>query len=144
MAITYPRHDLKSNDGGIFVYVRDDMKSCIIESENLPSSFEGLVIKLSSNLKHGFSSAPTTSQKQYEGTCTGTFVLHRSKYSETIIIGDYNTEITETSIPELYESYFLENVVKKPICFKNPAKPTYINLMIANKLGMFQNAKTYG
>ena len=51
MAITYPRHDVKSNDGGILVYVRDDMRSCIIESENLPGSFEGLVIKLSFNLK---------------------------------------------------------------------------------------------
>ena len=70
----------------------------------------------------------------------GTFVLHRSKYSEIILKGDYNTEVTETSMPELYESYFLENGVRKPICFKNPAKPTYIDLMITNKPGMFQNA----
>ena len=32
---------------------------------------------------------------------------------------------------------------KKPTCFKNPAKPTYIDLIITNKPGMFQNAKTY-
>ena len=61
MAITYPGHDLKTNDGGILIYVCDDIRSCIIESENLPSSFKGLVIERSFNLKHGFSSAPTTS-----------------------------------------------------------------------------------
>ena len=61
MAITYPTHDLKTHDGGILVYVRDDIRSCITESENLPSSFEGLVIEGSFNLKHGFSSAFTTS-----------------------------------------------------------------------------------
>ena len=44
---------------------------------------------------------------------------------------------------EFCESYFLENMVKKPTCFKNPAKPTCIDLIITNKPGMFQNAKTY-
>ena len=39
--------------------------------------------------------------------------MHRSKYSEIVIIGNYNADITETSMPEFYESYFLENVVKK-------------------------------
>ena len=34
-------------------------------------------------------------------------------------------------------------MVKKPACFKNPAKPTCIDLIITNKPGMFQNAKTY-
>ena len=34
-------------------------------------------------------------------------------------------------------------MVKKPTCFKNPAKPTCIDLIITNKPGMFQNAKTY-
>ena len=34
-------------------------------------------------------------------------------------------------------------MVKRPTCFKNPAKPTCIDLIITNKPGMFQNAKTY-
>ena len=37
----------------------------------------------------------------------------------------------------------LGNMVKKSTCFKNPAKPTCIDLIITNKPGMFQNAKTY-
>ena len=58
-------------------------------------------------------------------------------------MGDYNAEITNASMQEFCESYFLENMVKKPTCFKNPAKPTCIDLIITNKPGMFQNAKTY-
>ena len=58
-------------------------------------------------------------------------------------MGDYNAEITNASMQEFCESYFLENMVKKPTCFKNPAKPTCIDLIIRNKTGMFQNAKTY-
>ena len=40
------RHDRNTNDGGILVYVRNDIRSRIIESKNLPRSFEGLVIEL--------------------------------------------------------------------------------------------------
>ena len=45
------RNDSNTNGGGILVYIRDDIRSRIIECENLPSSFEGLVIELSFNLK---------------------------------------------------------------------------------------------
>ena len=42
---------------------------------------------------------------------------------------------------EFCELYILENMVKKPTCFKNPAKSTFVDLIITNKPGMFQNAK---
>ena len=45
------RHDRDTNGGGILVYARDDISSRIIDCENLPRSFEGLVIELSFNLK---------------------------------------------------------------------------------------------
>ena len=43
------------------------------------------------------------------------------------------------------ESYFLENMVKKQTskCFKNPAKPTCIDLIITNKPGIFRNAQIF-
>ena len=34
-------------------------------------------------------------------------------------MGDYNDEVTETSMQVFCESYFLESMVKKPVCFKN-------------------------
>ena len=43
----------------------------------------------------------------------------------------------------LRKSYVLVNMVKKPTCLQNLAKPTCIDLIIKNKTGMFQNAKTY-
>ena len=45
------RSDRNTNRGGILVYVRDDIRPRIIEYENLPNSFEGLVIELSFTLK---------------------------------------------------------------------------------------------
>ena len=66
-------------------------------------------------------------------------MLHRSTFSET----DYNNEIFQTSMQQFCESYFLEDMVKKPTCFKNPARPTRIDLIITNKLGIFRNVKSY-
>ena len=40
-----------TNRDDILVYVRDDIRSRIVECKNLPSSFEGLIIELSINLK---------------------------------------------------------------------------------------------
>ena len=34
-------------------------------------------------------------------------------------------------------------MVEKPTSFKNPAKPTCIDLILTNKPGVFRNAKTY-
>ena len=48
------RNDRNNNGGGTLVYIRDDIRSRIIECENLPSSFEGLVMELSFNLKNGY------------------------------------------------------------------------------------------
>ena len=44
-------NDSNTNGSDILDYVRVDIRSLIIECENLPSSFEGLVIELSFNLK---------------------------------------------------------------------------------------------
>ena len=56
---------------------------------------------------------------------------------------DYNVEVTEASIQEFRESYFLENMVKNTTCSKNSAKTTCIDMIITNKPGIFQDAKTY-
>ena len=56
---------------------------------------------------------------------------------------DYNVEVTETNMQEFCESYFLDNIVKKPTCFKNPTKPVCIDLIIRNRAGMFRNARIY-
>ena len=123
------------------VYIRDDIRSRIIECENLPSSFEGLVIELSFNLKKWlliYSYNPH--RKEYIRVVSCCLDQNFQKYENIILMGDYNAEIINASMQELY---FLENMVKKPTCFKNPAKPTCIDLIITNKPGMFQNAKTY-
>ena len=54
-------------------------------------------------------------------------------------MGDYNAEVTETSMQEFCESYFSENMVKKTT-FQKSCKCID---QITNKPGMSQNAKAF-
>ena len=127
------------------VYVHVDISLRIIECENLASSFKCLVRKLSVNLKKWLLicsySLHRNSIKEHIQLLSCYIDQNIQKY-ENILKGDYNSEVTEASMQEFCKSYFLKNV-KKPTCFKNLPKPTYVDLIITNKSGMFQNAKTY-
>ena len=65
------------------------------------------------------------------------------KYENIISMWDYNAKITETSTQEVCKSHFLENMMKKTTCFKDPAKSACMDLLITNNPGIFQNGKTY-
>ena len=105
------------------VYVRYDIKSRITECENLPSSLEGFLIELSFNVKNGLRicshNLPINSTKEHMRVLLCCLDQNIQKYENIILMGDYNAEITE-------------NMEKKPTCFKTPAKPTCIDLIIIN------------
>ena len=120
------RNDRNTNDGGILVYIRDDIRSRIIESENLPSSFAGLVIELSFNLKKWLlicSYNPHRNNiKEHIRVLSRCLNQNIQKYENIILMGDYNAEINNASMQEFCESYFLENMVKKTNMFQKSCK----------------------
>ena len=56
-----------------------------------------------------------------------------SNYDNTLIVGDLNTEMNESSLLEFCQTYNLENIVNKPTCFKDPKNPLCIDLILTNK-----------
>ena len=124
MVTTYPTEmTVILTVSDILVYIRDDIRSRIIECENLPNSFEGLVIELSFNLKKWllicFYNPHRNSIKEHMRVLSCCLDQNIQKYENIILMGDYNAEVTETSMQVFCESYFLESMVKKPVCFKN-------------------------
>ena len=93
------------------VYVRDDIRSSIIECENLPSSFEGLDIELSFTLKKYLLICSYNSQKNSikEHMWIPSCCLDQNiqKCKSIILMEDYNAEVTETSMQEFCESYLM-------------------------------------
>ena len=63
-----------------------------------------------------------------------------SRYGNFLLIGDFNAEVSDVSMKEFCDIYSFKNLIKEPTCFKNPANPKCIDLMLTNRHRSFQNS----
>ena len=47
-------------------------------------------------------------------------------------MGDFNSEMSETSMNSFYNLYILKCLVLNPACYKNPERPSCIDLFLSN------------
>ena len=59
--------------------------------------------------------------------------LHLNRYENVILLGDFNGSIEDSFMKNFCENYDLKSLIKKPTCFKNPEKPSCIDLTLTNK-----------
>ena len=64
------------------------------------------------------------------------------KYEKFLLLGDFNSEMSENAMTEFCETYNLSNLIKEPTCFKNPLNPTSIDVILTNRPRYFQNSTT--
>ena len=57
-------------------------------------------------------------------------------------MGDFNSEVIETEMTELCETYNLTNLIKEPTCFKNPLNSSSIDFLLTNRAMLFEISKT--
>ena len=62
------------------------------------------------------------------------------RYENVIIMGDFNTEPTESAMGEFMNIYNLKNLIKGPTCYKNPGKPSCIDLILTNESRSFHSS----
>ena len=65
--------------------------------------------------------------------------LHSSKYDKILILGDFNVGIEEANMQSFCEKYNLKSLIKQSTGYKNPDKPTCIDLILTNVPRMFQS-----
>ena len=70
---------------------------------------------------------------------TKTLDSYYSKYENVIFLGDFNAGVLETPMTSFCESYNLKNIIKQPTCFKNPGRPSCIDLILTNRPKSFQS-----
>ena len=54
-----------------------------------------------------------------------------------LLIGDFNSEISERSTHDFCNVYNLESLSNTPTCFKNPENPSCIDLLLTNSKNNF-------
>ena len=77
--------------------------------------------------------------KQHFDALRKSLDLHSLKYEKVLILGDFNVGVEEANMQTFCESYNLKSLIKQPTCYKNPDKPTCIDLISTNVPRMFQS-----
>ena len=65
--------------------------------------------------------------------------VHSTKYEKIFIMGDFDVEIDDPKMQTFCEAYNFKSLIKQPTCYKNPIKPSCIDLMLTNFPRMFQS-----
>ena len=57
-----------------------------------------------------------------------------------MIIGDLNAKVNLECMKLFRETYDQSSLIKVPTCYKNPEKPSYVDLLLTNRPKRFQNS----
>ena len=57
-----------------------------------------------------------------------------------MIIGDFNVEANNSAASVFSDTYNLKSLIKEPTCYKNPNKPSCIDLTLTNKPRNFKHS----
>ena len=71
-----------------------------------------------------------------------TFNIQMTKYDNFLTVEDFNSYLSEFAMSTFCETYHLQNLVKSPTCFKNPEKPSCIDLILTNCPKSSMNTQT--
>ena len=64
-------------------------------------------------------------------------------YQNFLFVGDFNASVNEKCWAEFCKLNGLTSLIKKPTCFKNPDKPTWIDLILTNQPSCFQHSTVF-
>ena len=139
------RLDRNANGGGVLIYAREDIACRELEDHPHISNIEGIFLEL--NLKrskwlvfggHNPSKDNIANFVKELGTILEHYI---PKYDNFLLLGDFNSEITENTMKEFSDIYNLSSLIKEHTCFKNPLNPSIIDLILTNRPRSFQNSQ---
>ena len=137
------RLDRDSHGGGILLFVREGIPSHLVLCEELP--FEFFFIEFSIRNNKWLLCCCYNPNKNLIEKFLNQINIHLSlllsSYENIIFMGDFNSAVTDVALQNFCESFNFSSLIKVPTCFKNPDKPTCIDLILTNKPKSFQNSK---
>ena len=139
------RLDRCANGGGILLYVRDDISSCLL-TEYLQDNTECLFIEINTRKKKWLLCCSYSPNKnnisKYLHCLSKGLDKYISQYDNIMLLGDLNVEISDPVLNDFCSVYNLFSLAKEPTCFKNPNNPSCIDLFLTNCPRSFQNTLT--
>ena len=132
-------------DGGLFIYVREDIPSKQLNNHSFSEGIEGIFVEL--NLRKtkwlilGTYHTPSQNDKFYFDDVGRALEIYNNKYDQILLAGGFNAVVHKTVLNNFLELYNLRNVVNEKTCFKSLQNPTCIDLFLTNCNMSFQHTQ---
>ena len=140
------RNNRTKTGGGVIIYVREDIISKELTDYTSPENFEGIFfeinLKKSKWLVFGGYNPNKNNIINFTSQLGPLLDYYMVKYDNFLLLGDFNSEMSEAPMFNFCETYNLSNLIKEPTCFKNPRNPSKIDLILTNKPRSFQQSTT--
>ena len=140
------RLDRCANGGGILLYVRDDISSCLLTEYKLQDNNECPLIEINIRKKKWLfccSYNPNKKNISKHLHCLNKGLdRYISLYDNIMLLEDLNVESSDSVMNDFCNVYNLFSLVKEPTCFKNPYNSSCIDLFLTNYTRSFQNTLT--
>ena len=135
--------DRNANGEGILLYIQEDIPSTLLISDMSIKSFytEINIRKKKSNLVSTYNPNRNLISNHLKEIGKN-LDNYSSKYSNFVLLGDFNFRPTESAFRDFCEICSCKNLIKYNTCFKNPLKTSCIDLIITNRPKSFQNFVT--
>ena len=140
------RLDRNCHGGGVLFLIRDDLPCRVLSSHTLPDNVEGIFIEITIRKSKWLIMGAYCPHKEKISYFLNSVSKELDKflpsYENILLLGDFNSTMSEKEMHGFCEMYNLENLIKGPTCFKNPTNPSSIDVMLTNKKSSFQNSIT--
>ena len=116
------RLDRNQNGGVLLLYVREDIPCKILKEYTPEKPIENLFVEI--NLRStkrllSCSYNPKTNLIADHLRCNGKGIdFYSSRYNNFVVLGDLNTEVSNSIMEQFCASYNLKSLIKEPTCFK--------------------------
>ena len=141
------RTDRTAHDGGLMLFVREDIPSKPLPNINPSCNIENIFVEINLRSKKWLilgSYNPNVSHIQnHTVNLSKNLDFYSSKYENFIVLGDFNAEMTNNYLEEFCASYNPKNLIKEPICFKNIDNPTLIDHILTKHPKSFHSSSVY-
>ena len=139
------RYDRNSYGGGILLFIREDILTKIISIPPL-KDFKGIFVELNFRKKKNLLCCSYNPHKNLISNhlnILGKILEKQMKiYGNFLIVGDFNSEMTESAMENFRGTYHLHNLINDLTCFTNPDKPSCIDLLLTNFPKSFLKSQT--
>ena len=131
--------------GGIIIDVRQDIPCKQLNAhktvENVEGIFFGRRIRGGKWILLGGYNPKKENISKFIGYVAPILNHYIGNYDNLLILGDLNSETTETELANFCATFNFTNLINEPTCFKNPLNPSSINILLTNRRKCFQNSK---